>query len=194
MEFDGVFDSALRCACGGGFDCDQVELHLLRTDFLSDKHSRPDECPALCESSAWRGEAVLPACLDLDEVEGAFSGSDDVQLVMCPCRQLRWSRVNPWSRSHRAQAFRPAARYAVSWSSVRRRKLSCFFEIFFHDQQRNEPFPGDCRRIVPCEVVRMVDDLLGLFKSDVVNRSSPPGRSSRPFTDVVVAGAQASSP
>ena len=86
MEFDGVFDIAhLRCACGGGFDCDQVELHLsCERIFCQISICGPDECPALVrvECLFRRGEAVPPACLDLDEVEGAFSGSDDVQLVM----------------------------------------------------------------------------------------------------------------
>lgn len=86
MEFDGVFDIAhLRCACGGGFDCDQVELHLsFERIFCQISICGPDECPALAEIERLfrRGEAVPPARLDLDEVEGAFSGSDDVQLVM----------------------------------------------------------------------------------------------------------------
>ena len=67
-----------------------------------------------------------------------------------------------------------------------------FSEIFFHDQQRNEPFPATVVEL-SCEVVRMVDDLLGLFGvRDVVIDLLLQVGVVVPHFDVVVAGAQAS--
>ncbi len=134
-EFDGVFDIAhLRCACGGRFRLRSGRITSPANSFLSDKHLRPGRVPGACaKSSACSGgvKAVPPACLDLDEVEVPFLAAT------CPARNVLAAScggaggVNPWS-SHRAAVSSPSRPvHAVSWSSVRRRKLSCFFEIFF---------------------------------------------------------------
>ena len=95
MEFDGVFDIAhLRCACGGGFDCDQVELHLsFERIFCQISICGPDECPALAviERLFRRGEAVPPAT----DIRALYAARPDVDVIIVDeCQFLTGEQID----------------------------------------------------------------------------------------------------